>query len=1204
MADEQSNLGPGESRGNQGSSVQVRKPEGELVPACPGLPESAAAAAAVEPSDESPTVISKTSPIQAGKPQVGGDWLSQGLKGRILAHFELIEAIGVGGMAAVIWARDQQLDRFVALKVLPPEMANDPENVRRFHQEARAAAKLDHENIARVFFCGEDQGLHFIAFEFVEGDNLRAILDKRGPLGVAEAVRYILLVAAGLEHAASRGVVHRDIKPSNIIITPTGRAKLVDMGLARSLEPHGDKALTQSGVTLGTFDYISPEQALEPREADARSDIYSLGCTFYHMLTGQAPVPEGTAAKKLHHHQHVDPVDPRQLNPDVPDDVAAVLARMMAKDPKDRYQQPVHLIQHLMQVAQKVGAAADVPEVLFVDAPLPNAPRKRPLATISLAVLGLGLILFLLSLVPSRPGLGSLGPPNHSANLDKKTPPRDPSELVKPNPEVPAEGPLRVKDQKDLERLGQYLAKTESTLLRVIVEIPELDVTELPLVFNGNELKLESGLENRATATILFRYQPGSEEARFRAGLRIEGGNVHCENLRFEVRSTVTPSIPVAAVGIGRSCKSALFTDCTFAQSKFPFQSLITLKPRPIPLASLALDNADPQGGDRPAVRASACVFETGQDAIALDGPGNVTLENCAFGPHNALVHLHGKYDGQESNLTLKNCSAHVVNGPAFRLDDDASCKLLLHYCMISTPPELPLNLGDNIALIRQTDSREPRVKFFDKQNCIHNQNLLWAWASPKLITEVDDFKDWVAKAGGVPGSAKEASSFLAAATNPWSYARPLQRKDESRFQVSDDILEVRNKDRDQPLGIQRFLREPMPPLKPMPETILAAQLQPNEKLVDPETPGNVPNVYKNFAEALVKAVPGDVILIKHARHNREVEINRAQLIKPQTDLTLKPYKGHHPILILAEAETPEPNAEMFRLYDGKLQLENLEVLLRPKSGFTSQTVVALHGNGQCTFKHCLFTLTEVDRIPLRVVTLEDPEKAMKMTTKTPRAPEVHFQDCFVRGEGDLIKVLVSRPLELIVENSLLDLRGSLLSVKGNPKELAKDFANIKLTHVSSFLTGPLVRLRAAPKGEGLIKTKVEAKDSLFVAVAGKPLVDLDGVDTDDNHLRVYVNWTGSRNAFSGFKSYLEQRPQETPLAPIRYDERSWRIFTMDEDSRFLPSKMVLVDLKIKSEPTVDLQNTGANLDSSQLPPLTPPRPNSTADEAEKRNPE
>src|SRR5438477_9856412 len=148
-------------------------------------------------------------------------------------------------MAAVLRAHDTQLDRDVALKILPPEMAADSESVRRFHQEARAAAKLDHENIARVFFCGEDQGLHFIAFEFVEGENLRTLLERRGRIPVPEAMHYLLQIATGLAHAAARGVVHRDIKPSNIIITPSGRAKLVDMGLARSLGPQDGRQLTQ-----------------------------------------------------------------------------------------------------------------------------------------------------------------------------------------------------------------------------------------------------------------------------------------------------------------------------------------------------------------------------------------------------------------------------------------------------------------------------------------------------------------------------------------------------------------------------------------------------------------------------------------------------------------------------------------------------------------------------------------------------------------------------------------------------------------------------------------------------------------------------------------------------------------------------------------------------------------------------------------------
>ena len=154
------------------------------------------------PSDESPTIISRSKPSEAI--QAIGPLLSGTLRGRKLAHFELLEPIGVGGMAAVLRARDTQLDRIVALKILPPDMAIEGENIRRFHQEARAAARLDHENIARVFYCGEDQRLHFIAFEFVEGDNLRVLLERRGRLPVGEAVRIILQIATGLEHAASR----------------------------------------------------------------------------------------------------------------------------------------------------------------------------------------------------------------------------------------------------------------------------------------------------------------------------------------------------------------------------------------------------------------------------------------------------------------------------------------------------------------------------------------------------------------------------------------------------------------------------------------------------------------------------------------------------------------------------------------------------------------------------------------------------------------------------------------------------------------------------------------------------------------------------------------------------------------------------------------------------------------------------------------
>src|SRR5437763_5879774 len=203
--------------------------------------------------------------------------------------------------------------------------------IRRFKNEAQRAARLDHPNIARVYYVGEDGGWNFIVFEFIEGTNLRDRAEKDGPLDLEQALHYTLQIAEALAHSSSREVVHRDIKPSNVLVTASDQVKLVDMGLARlhQVESEADD-LTASGVTLGTFDYISPEQARDPRAADVRSDIYSLGCTLFYMLTGRPPFPDGTVLQKLLQHQGDEPADPREFRPDLPDDLVRLLWRMLA----------------------------------------------------------------------------------------------------------------------------------------------------------------------------------------------------------------------------------------------------------------------------------------------------------------------------------------------------------------------------------------------------------------------------------------------------------------------------------------------------------------------------------------------------------------------------------------------------------------------------------------------------------------------------------------------------------------------------------------------------------------------------------------------------------------------------------------------------------------------------------------------------------
>ena len=344
----------------------------QQAPEITALPHSAAA----DPLGNQPTVISSRPHPELGPagPTSAGQ-LGQQLVGARLAHFELTEFVGGGGMGAVFRATDTMLNRTVAVKVLSRDQGQDEETVKRFRNEAQSAARLDHENIARVYFVGEDDGWYFIVFEFIEGQNLRDLVADQGALSLEQSLNITLQVAAALDHAARREVVHRDIKPSNVLLTASGRAKLVDMGLAR-LQPMrtGEDDLTASGVTLGTFDYISPEQARDPRTADVRSDIYSLGCTLFFMLTGRPPFARGTVLQKLLSHSAEPPPDPRNLRPDLPEDLLPVLSKMLAKSPADRYGSPGELMGELWLLAERLG----LPTVIHAQPVWIPAGRHRP----------------------------------------------------------------------------------------------------------------------------------------------------------------------------------------------------------------------------------------------------------------------------------------------------------------------------------------------------------------------------------------------------------------------------------------------------------------------------------------------------------------------------------------------------------------------------------------------------------------------------------------------------------------------------------------------------------------------------------------------------------------------------------------------------------------------------------------------------------
>ncbi len=263
-------------------------------------------------------------------------------RGFRLGAYLLRDKLGQGGMGAVYLAVHDTLRRKAAIKVLPP--GGNKLSVERFLREARAAAALDHPNIVRTHDVGRDGEVHFLVMEYVEGQTLDRLLTAGGPLPTQRAVEYIAQAATGLQHAYEKGFIHRDIKPSNLILSKDGTVKILDMGLARSFEKDDQlTALLDHDAVVGTADYISPEQAMNDPKVDIRTDIYSLGATFFSILTGRPPF-DGPTASKLIQHQMKEAPSLSKLDKTIPKVLAQVVAKMMMKKPGDRYQTPADVI--------------------------------------------------------------------------------------------------------------------------------------------------------------------------------------------------------------------------------------------------------------------------------------------------------------------------------------------------------------------------------------------------------------------------------------------------------------------------------------------------------------------------------------------------------------------------------------------------------------------------------------------------------------------------------------------------------------------------------------------------------------------------------------------------------------------------------------------------------------------------------------------
>ena len=314
--------------------------------------------------------------VQAGKltPYQAAAVYQKKSRGLLIGNYIILDKIGQGGMGMVFKCRHRRLGRPGALKILPPSFARDRQAVLRFRREIEAAGRLEHPNVVAAVDADEDRGVHFLVMEFVEGRDLDRVVRDRGPMPVSQAIDCIIQAARGLEAAHAQGIVHRDIKPGNLMLDAAGTVRVLDLGLARIVDaanPFGSSPggrLTESGMYMGTVDFMAPEQAEDSRRADHRADVYALGCSLYYLLTAQTPFDGPTVLKRLMAHLEQPAPSLRSKRPEAPAKLEAVFQKMMAKRPEDRPQSMTELIS-LLEPCKADATARAFPG---------NLPKSRP----------------------------------------------------------------------------------------------------------------------------------------------------------------------------------------------------------------------------------------------------------------------------------------------------------------------------------------------------------------------------------------------------------------------------------------------------------------------------------------------------------------------------------------------------------------------------------------------------------------------------------------------------------------------------------------------------------------------------------------------------------------------------------------------------------------------------------------------------------
>ena len=354
-----------------------------------------------------------------------------------IGPYTVVEELGRGGMGVVYKAHDPSLDRFVAIKVLATHLTEDPDYVKRFVREARAAAALNHPNIVQIYTVGEEDGRHYFVMEYVSGTNVQEMIRREGRLDPARAAGIVLQAASGLAAAHQAGILHRDIKPGNLMVDERGIVKIADFGLA--LSPDAATRLTTTGMLMGTPGYLSPEQCMD-RPADRRSDIYSLGATFFEMLAGRTPHQADSPLALLRKIVDVEPPDVAELNPEVDPELRRIVSTMMAKDPDQRYQSCDEIVTDLRRWMEVSGAGSSIPAAgasraaaaVASGADAPSPMEHTPTVMVKTSATERA------TPPPPPPPLAPPAPPAAAAADDAPPPP---TELVQPAPPAASSPP-------------------------------------------------------------------------------------------------------------------------------------------------------------------------------------------------------------------------------------------------------------------------------------------------------------------------------------------------------------------------------------------------------------------------------------------------------------------------------------------------------------------------------------------------------------------------------------------------------------------------------------------------------------------------------------------------------------------------------------------------------------------------------------------